>query len=149
MKKGEIRFYNLLLPIWLLMAMPIAWLIVVPGNFIIDSAVLLMALAVLKLPERKICYKKYILKVYLFGFLADFAGAALMFLLLWNGVGNLGDEWYLTLPGLLFSAALIFVLNYFITFRDCEKGNRWKLALILTVATAPYTFLIPSGWIYT
>ena len=63
-------------------------------------------------------------------------------------VGRMGDEWYLTVPALVLSAILIFVLNYFVTFRKADKILRLKMALIFAVVTAPYTFLIPSSWLY-
>ena len=81
--------------------------------------------------------------------LSDIIGAAYMFLLMWAfEVGSMGDELYLTIPALIISAALIFVLNYFVTFRKSDKTLRLKLALIFTIVTAPYTFLIPSSWLY-
>jgi hypothetical protein len=63
-------------------------------------------------------------------------------------IGQMGDEPYLTIPGLLISAGLIFVFNYFITFKKIDKKLRFKLSIIYTIITAPYTFLIPMNWIY-
>jgi hypothetical protein len=51
-------------------------------------------------------------------------------------------------PGVLIAAALIFVFNYYITFRKDEKSLRMRLSLIFAIATAPYTFLIPSSLLY-
>ena len=81
--------------------------------------------------------------------LADVIGAAYMLLMMAGfEVGNMGDELYLTLPALIISAALIFVFNYFITFRKAEKKLRLQFSLIFTIITAPYTFLVPSSWLY-
>ena len=63
-------------------------------------------------------------------------------------VGRMGDEWYLTVPALILSAVMIFVLNYYVTFRKVEKVLRLKMAILFAVVTAPYTFLIPSSWLY-
>ena len=60
----------------------------------------------------------------------------------------MGDEPYLTVPALLISAALIFVLNYFVTFRKIDRKTRLTLSLIFAIVTAPYTFLVPSSWLY-
>lgn len=65
-----------------------------------------------------------------------------------SDVFSLGDELYLTIPGLLIAIALIFVFNYYITFRKLQKSSRFKLALMFAVITAPYTFLVPSSWLY-
>lgn len=147
-KKNVIKFYNVLFPFWMLMLFPVTWLIVIPGNFLIDSLVLLVSLAVLKIADKKQWYKRYILKIFAFGMLSDIIGAAYMMLMVVLEIGRMGDEPYLTIPGLLISAVMIFVFNYFVTFRMIEKSLRIKLALIFAVVTAPYTFLVPSSWLY-
>lgn len=147
-KKNVIKFYNVLFPFWMLMLFPVTWLIVIPGNFLIDSLVLLVSLAVLKIADKKQWYKRYILKIFAFGMLSDIIGAAYMMLMVVLEIGRMGDEPYLTIPGLLISAVMIFVFNYFVTFRKIEKSLRIKLALIFAVVTAPYTFLVPSSWLY-
>ena len=94
-------------------------------------------------------YKKNILKVYLFGMLADIIGALLIFFMFFVlQIGVSSDELYLTIPGVLLSSIMIFIFNYFITFKKLDKKNKLKLSLIFAIITAPYTFLIPISWIY-
>ncbi|WP_294186413.1 hypothetical protein [uncultured Clostridium sp.] len=62
--KSSIKFYNLIFPIWLIWLFPLTWIIILPGNFIIDSLVLLITLKVLNINEKKNVYKKAILKVW-------------------------------------------------------------------------------------
>lgn len=145
----NIKLYNVLFPFWMLLLFPQMWLIVLPGNFIIDSLVLIISMVALKVFDKKQFYKRHILSIYGFGMLSDIIGAAYMFLLLWGfEVGSMGDEPYLTIPALVISAVLIFVLNYFITFRKDDKKTRFALSLIFAIVTAPYTFLVPSSWLY-
>ncbi len=147
--KKEIRLYNVLFPVWMLMLFPQVWLIVIPGNFIIDSLVLIILMKCLKIETKKEFYKKNILKIFAFGMLSDFFGSAYMlFLVVVFQLGNMGDELYLTGPALIISALAIFIFNYFISFRKYDKVLRFKMALTFAIATAPYTFLIPSRWIY-
>ncbi len=147
--KNENKLYNVLFPFWMLMLFPTTWLVIIPGNFIIDSLVLIAGMFALKLADKKEFFKKHILKIYLFGMLSDIAGAGLMLIMILGfELGHMGDELYMTVPALLLSAALIYVLNYKVSFKDCEKPLRIKMALIFTVITAPYTFLIPSSWLY-
>lgn len=149
MENKNIKLYNVLFPFWMLLLFPQMWAIVLPGNFIIDSIVLIISMFALKMTEKKRFYKRHIFPIWGFGMLSDIIGAAYMFLLMWAfEVGSMGDELYLTIPALIISAILIFVLNYFITFRKSDKVLRMKLALIFTIVTAPYTFLIPSSWLY-
>ena len=149
MENKNIKLYNVLFPFWMLLLFPQMWAIVLPGNFIIDSIVLIISMFALKMTEKKQFYKRHIFQIWGFGMLSDIVGAAYMFLLMWTfEVGSMGDELYLTIPALIISAALIFVLNYFVTFRKSDKALRLKLALIFTIVTAPYTFLIPSSWLY-
>ena len=148
-RKTDVRLYNVLFPFWMLLLFPQVWLIVLPGNFIIDSLVLLISMLILKIADKKQWYKQHILKIYTFGMLADIIGAAYMLLLVAVfEVGRMGDELYLTLPALFISAALIFVFNYFITFKKTDKALRLKLSIIFAIVTAPYTFLVPSSWLY-
>lgn len=143
------RLYNVLFPFWMLLLLPQLWLIVLPGNFIIDSAVLLIAMAALKIADKKQWYKSHIFKIYAFGLLADIIGSAYMLLMMIAfELGSFGDELYITLPALFISAALIFVFNYFVTFRRDDRVLRLKMALTFAIATAPYTFLVPSEWLY-
>lgn len=113
-KHSEIRLYNVLFPFWMLLLFPHLWLIVLPGNFFIDSLVLLVSLIVLRVEGKKEWYKKHIIPVYAFGMLADMIGSVYMlFLMIVFEVGRMGDEWYLTIPALVLSAGLIFVFNFF------------------------------------
>ena len=143
------KLYNVLFPFWMLLLFPQLWLIVLPGNFIIDSLVLLASLYILKIADKKQWYKQHIVKIFAFGMLSDIIGAAYMlFLMIVFDVGQMGDELYLTLPALAISAILIFVFNYYITFKKAEKDLRFKLAITFAIVTAPYTFLVPSSWLY-
>ncbi len=148
-EKRDVKLYNVLFPFWMLLLFPQVWLIVLPGNFIIDSIVLIISMAVLKIVDKKQYYKRYILKVFGFGMLSDIIGAAYMLLMMTVfELGNMGDELYLTVPALVISAALIFIFNYFVTFRKIDWSLRFKLSIVFAVITAPYTFLVPSSWIY-
>ncbi len=44
MEKREIRLYNMILPLWLLWIFPQVWLLLLPGNLLIDTEVLFCAL---------------------------------------------------------------------------------------------------------
>ena len=147
--KTEIRLNNVLFPFWMLLLIPTLWLIVLPGNFIIDSLVLIASTFALKITDKKPFYKKHILKIFCFGLLADIIGSAYLFVMAFVfELGTMGDELYLTIPALVISAVMIFVFNYFITFKRTEKALRLRLALIFATVTAPYTFLIPTSWLY-
>lgn len=147
--KQDIKLYNVFFPLWMILLFPHVWILVFPVNFLVDSLVLIISMAVLKMVERKKFFWSHIWKVFAFGMLADFVGAGYMYLMTAVlELAFLGDEWYITLPALIISAGLIFVFNYFITFRKDEKAIRLKFALIYTIATAPYTFLVPLSWLY-
>jgi hypothetical protein len=143
------KLYNVLFPFWMIMLFPQVWLVILPGNFIIDSLILIISMHLLKIEDKKTLYKKHILKIFGFGILSDIIGAAFM-LLMTAGfqVGVMGDELYLTVPALIISSVLIYVFNYNITFKKVDAKLRCKLSIIFAVVTAPYTFLIPSSWLY-
>lgn len=148
-EKRNIKLYNVLFPFWMLLLFPQFWLIVLPGNFIIDSLILILSLIILKITNKKDLYKKHILKIYGFGMLSDIIGAAYMLIMMIGfEIGSMGDELYLTIPAIVISAILIFVFDYFVTFKKIDNNLRIKLSIIFTIATAPYTFLVPSSWLY-
>lgn len=167
--KAGVRLYNVLFPIWLLLILPAVWIVVLPANFIIDSAVLLLAAALLRLgkPGAAALWKKSILRVWLCGFAADLAGAA--FLIASHFAA--GDGWwyeaiiapishnpfenvfalaYVCLAVAL-SGGLIYWLNATFALRKTalDRRQRRTAALLLAALTAPYLFLLPSRLFYT
>lgn len=78
--KKDVKLYNMIFPLWTLFFLPPAWLVVLPANFVIDSLVFRLAAKVSKLQGVASLYKKSILKIWGFGFLADIIGAAFLFL---------------------------------------------------------------------
>ena len=146
--KKTIKLYNVLFPLWMLLLFPQMWLIVLPGNFIIDSLVLLVLLKMLNFSQIKKYYKRHILKIFGIGLLSDIIGSAYMLIMVMLEIGRMGDEWYITVPALLISAVFIYVLNFYMSFRNFDRRTRIKLSLAFAILTAPYTFLVPSKLLY-
>ncbi len=165
------RLYNVMFPLWFLMLWPMAWLLVLPINFGIDSAVLLIACACMKLGDKKQIWKKSILKIWLFGFAADLlAGAILLFATVApTFMDQMGDWWDENIAGpisanpfsnlwaLLFvllmvalAGLVIYLLNRRFSFRrlDLPAKTAHRLSLTLAIATAPYVLLVPTVWMY-
>lgn len=145
--KKDVKLYNVLFPLWMLLMFPQMWLIVLPGNFLIDSLVLLICMMLFKIVEKKDFYKKSILKIFGIGLLSDAVGAICLFITVITEVWNFENELYFAIGGIIISAVLIFVLNYYITFKECDKKTRMKLSLVFSIVTAPYTFLVPTTWL--
>ncbi len=149
MKNKETRLYNIFFPIWMILLMPTAWILALPINFVVDSIVILISMRAMRIADKKTLYKKSILKVWIFGFVADIIGAlCILGAMYFFRLDIRGDELFLTIPALLVAAIFIFIFNYAISFKSYEKGTRLRMALNLAIFTAPYTFLIPLNWIY-
>lgn len=164
--KKTIRLYNVIFPIWFLLIFPVSWLVVLPANFVIDTAVLLIAMACMKIQDKKQHYAKSIWLVWVFGFVSDLIGAGVLFLTqLLYGDSPAWDWWYenITMPVALnpfsnsfgfayvllavaIAALAIFLLNWKISFRftTLEEKQKKRLALTLAIATAPYLFFLPT-----
>ena len=166
--KHKTRLYNVFFPLWMLLFFSVTWLLVVPVNWVFDSLVLLVAVAAMRLRKKKELYVKSIFRVWVFGFLADLAGAGVMALV--YGAASLFlkgetqaafleafmvDPWQhpaallATALAVLVSACVIYVLNRRFTFQkqalpDATKG---RLSLVLAAATAPYFFFVPLNWL--
>lgn len=170
--KSSIKFYNLIFPIWLIWLFPLTWIIILPGNFIIDSLVLLITLKVPNINEKKNIYKKTILKVWGYGFLADLIGTIIMIIpgTIENFLSGATKEWWyknLTMPvsyspfdniysvlwiliATIITSFFIYLFNYKSSFKQLtiEEKSKKKLAISLAIFTAPYLFFLPTMWFY-
>lgn len=171
--KNETRLYNVFFPIWLLLLFyPLYWLAVLPVNFGVDLLVIVLTLRILHADDIKTKAKKSIWKVWLFGFLADLLGGALMLstqfidLALRRYAPEAAVTWWYenitnavmfspfsTVPAFLWvllctalSGLLIYFFNTEFALKKAitDLTERRKLALALAVFTAPYTFFIPT-----
>lgn len=153
------RLNNVMFPVYMLfLLLPQVWAIVLPFNFAFDSLVLVLAVRHYRYGAAKEIWKKSILRVWGFGFLADLLGAAFITALVfameaWFGVNvffNSGTEMVMVLPGVLLAGWLIYVFDKKWAFGKTalDAAQRRKLALALAIFTAPYTMLIPTRLLY-
>lgn len=162
MEKKPVRLYNILLPIWLLWIFPQVWLVILPGNLLIDCAVLLLALAAPRIPAKRPVLRRVWWRLWLNGFLADGAGVAWMVLGMFSAAS--GEGWWaenltpitgspfrtpLALAWTLIGVAVAGVCIWFLdrrALRRCPEldGRQRHIAtLALAVVTAPWLFLVP------
>ena len=147
----NIKIYNILFPIWLFYLWPTPlWLLIIPLNAVIDGLVLNFALRFYKIKLN--IWDKSLLKVCVIGFLSDFTGAGLIFVI-YYALGNLTD-WdtfhfpgttLVSLPGVILAGLLIYIFNQKFSFSKTNLDSAYiqKIALILAIFTAPYLMLIP------
>lgn len=153
-KASSVRLYNVLFPIWGFWLWPSPlWLILLAGNFAIDSLVVCLAAGG---GQRARVWKGSILRVWLLGYACDLIGAvvclavmaaasalappeAMYHLVLFPG--NVA----VALPGVLVAGALLYFCNRWWSFRRCglDAARVHRLSLALAVFTAPWTMLIP------
>ena len=148
-------------------------LIALVGNYLIDSAVVLViSLIVFKKIDRKF-YKDHVWKVWGFGFLGDLCGVAFLFIgfIIGNHAFENSGLWYRILHAwlgasyldghdvysyvfaaiaIIISAVAIYRFDRFIVFKNADMTEKQKTlsALALAVVTAPYTFLLPYNLFY-
>lgn len=157
--KKTVRLYNVMFPAYMLFLLfPAVWLLALPVNFAVDSAVVLLAARHYRCGGGKEIWKKSILRVWLLGFVADFAGAALITALFYvvEGQFNLSlySHWYvemlMALPGVALAGWLIYSMDKSWAFKKTglAPGHIRKLALALALFTAPYTMMIPTALLY-
>lgn len=157
------RLYNIILPVWLILAIPSPlWLAVLPGNLLVDCAVLLFTLLALKHAQKGAVVKQLWWKFWLLGFAADAVGVVWMFLGL-LGYIPFGTAWedtvshaahnpfhnpwafLWTLAGVALSGVCIYFFDRR-AMKSCEllTGREKHItALAMAIATAPYLFFIP------
>ena len=163
--KREVRLYNMMMPIWLVVVFPITWIPVLISNFLIDTVVVAILLNVFDLPGKMQIWKKSIVKIWLFGMISDIIGGGCMFfgseLFNWAELDDISQKIDFDPFGNVFSLlfvllcmALTSVIIYFLDSRlgfrktGVEKLYQKKMALWISTITTPWLFLFPSGVLY-
>lgn len=167
MKNHDIKTYNILLPLWMLIFLPSwLWLVLIPANYLIDRFVLRWSLG--DMPGKGLFCRKHTWKICLAGFLSDLAGAVIMFAV-FMGASAAGDNSFIdkiaygvgfnpfdsaagfitVTVSIALAGAVIYLLDRSILKRaglDTEQAK--KSALRLAVITAPYLYYFPSELLY-
>ena len=74
MNRCGVRLYNMILPVWLLWILPPVWLIILPANLLIDTAVLFCVLLAQGRRDKRRVMKRMWWRIWLRGFAGDAAG---------------------------------------------------------------------------
>ena len=166
MKRRDKRLYNVILPLWLLLAVPPLVLLVIPANLAVDCLVLLLTLAWMKRGEKAAVLRRLWWKFWLLGFAADAVGAAWMFLgvlpgikLTWwsDTVGRIMYNAFSHPAALLWTLAGVVLAGVCIYFFDrramascalLTARERHQIALSMAVFTAPWLFFVPTLWYF-
>lgn len=162
--KREVRIYNVLFPIWLLWLFPQVLIFVLPGNLLIDCLVLTLTLMALKHREKRLVVKQLWWKFWLFGFLADLVGAALLLPAAFLPGVCSDAEWVYDVMGavmlnpfrdirallwVLLAVGISGVCIYLFDKRAMKacvlltQREKHVVALAMAAVTAPWMFLIP------
>lgn len=168
MKKKCVKLNNVIFPIWMLFwIFPIIWIIVLPANFLIDLLVIILTMRYLKIPNIKQRARAVILKVWIFGFIADFIGSLGMLLAMIitfdfktpfynitsgvaiNPFDNVFSFIWVTLC-IIAAAYFIYLFNYKICLKniDISDSEKKRIALSLAIFTAPYLLYLPTKLFY-
>ncbi len=158
--------FNVFFPVPMLMFFPPIVFFVIVANFLFDSLILYVGSRWLRIDFKEL-WKKSILKVWIFGFIADFIAAAVYMLVGFNIVDLEGEVGVIgeALIGNVFTHPVAFVLGfafvalagaiiYFLNRRfsftktDLDETQRHKLSLLLAILTAPYLMLFPANILY-
>lgn len=161
-KEKGIKLYNIFIPIWLIVALPPFLLVTLPVNYILDWIVVRISLKKQSILEYKKLARKLTWKVWIAGFLSDFVGIVLMFLVEFIPSGKLAKILTNTVSYNCFSnplsfiyvvicicasSILIYILNLKICFKNINElslHEKKRLAKHLALWTAPYLFLLPT-----
>ena len=148
--KKDYKLYNLIFPTYILLYLSLpALAISIVGNFIIDSVlIIIISLLIYRKVDKKF-YLHSVFVAFFIGFISDFFCALLCLFFDFRVSGQYEMQRYVVY-GVIFSAFLIFIFNYFITFSrfGFNKTQQVLSALSFAVITAPYTFFLPNDIFY-
>lgn len=153
--------YNITNPIWVFMLTPKNWLITIPLCYLITTIIFIISLYIVKIENKNEIYKKSIIKVWMFGFLASLIGATLMSIPLFfdikiAGVSNITTNPYkgfystmYLILNVMTNAFIIYFFNKKYSFNKTglDQIRKKKLSKIITIGTLPYVFFIPTEYI--
>ncbi len=149
---------------WMIPALPsLLWVIMLVGNFIIDSLVILGWSRIKKVSRPSEVWKKSIIRVWLFGFLCDILASAILLLIYYIVAGGILSaisaqelfrvEWGIGAVlygffGALIGLALIYRMDKRWAFRktNLSAAQKKNLAFWLAILTAPYLMMINWYW---
>ena len=162
-----LSFMNLIDPLW--------WLMVVVGNFIVASIVIISISSIYSNSFTLKIFKQNILKVWLISLFADIFGVFYLlcvsllctnaayyegnnlFKLIESGIYLANNHSFFLSPfsvlfilsGILISAVASFLLNYIFSFSEDEitPGRKRILCIVLAITTAPYYIFLLENWI--
>ena len=155
---------NVFLPPYVIFAIiPLFWIITLGITFVVDTIILLIVILLVYKKFDFATYKKTILKIWLLGFSTYFIGCIYLYIVavlnstfpfLFGEISSAIEQshfdsiWGLiyVISGILISSILIFVFNYYISFKKTDFTKKQKVvsSLVFSVATAPYFFLLPN-----
>lgn len=165
MNRCGVRLYNMILPVWLLWILPPVWLIILPANLLIDTAVLFCVLLAQGRRDKRRVMKRMWWRIWLRGFAGDAAGVGWLLLGAFSAVWIPDSGWaeavnhvmydplghpaafLWTLVGVVLSGVCIYAMDR-VTLEwegDLTDREARTAALTLAIVTAPWTFFIPMG----
>ncbi|WLR41767.1 hypothetical protein LC087_13000 [Bacillus carboniphilus] len=170
MKWKEVKLYNVIFPIWLVLFSPPVIFISLIGNFLIDSIVILVCFYLFKISKLyfgvKDFYNNSIGKVWLFGFLSDFIG--MLVLLAVTFLDGVFFDYYelasaisydpfshpLAVVIIVFAMGVasffIYWFNHKYTFKHIipDIKVRRRVSITIAIMTLPWTYLLPTKWFF-
>ena len=173
MKKKYVKLHNIIFPIWMLFwILPIFWIVVLPANFLIDLLVIILTMRYMNIQDIRQKAKAVILKVWIFGFAADFIGSLGMLLAMiitFDFKTPFGNWWYYNITSgvainpfdnifsfvwvtlcIIAAAYFIYIFNCKICLKniDISDSEKKRIALSLAIFTAPYLLYLPTKLFY-
>ncbi len=141
---------NLIFPTWM-MFLFVPWLLVISviGNLIIDSTIYRIGLKNVNFKWESIW--KYIIRAYLLGFLADIIVGIIVIIIVEQGLDYYhiyNDPLSIIVHalGVVATGVLIYYFNRWnLRKLDIDSSRAFRLAMMMAIITAPYTFLVPAS----
>ena len=141
---------SMYMPIWILYWFPFFLLVNYIIKFIAVNIVLCICKKVIKINE--IYSITVVIKSLCFAIMSELVGIAMLYIIEMNTESDFyyGNYLLFCLLAFLCTVILSFVLNNVFTFRRINVSTKQKLILASSIVTvtAPYLFLLPSGFVY-
>lgn len=148
------KLYNVIFPLWIIIFVPPYAFIPLVGNLLINGIVIYAMLRIHRIDVQKQFFVQRVLATWGFGFLADIAGAVLLYfcsemldvgVLIWSNP----KDFLVYLGAVLFTGYLIYLFNRWLFSRHpLTAPFAYKIGCAMGSITAPWMFMIPPQWFH-
>ncbi|MBO8170904.1 MAG: hypothetical protein H0Z33_03325 [Bacillaceae bacterium] len=154
----DMRLYNVIFPLWMIIFFPPVLFFVLPANLLIDGLVIYLTLKLSGVPVHfNRTFGGLVLRAWVFGFFADIVGGLFLLIMLFVDPERLSEYTIWNSPLTIFMYTIAVLIAGLMIYRfNVYLGRKYgytekvvkRLGIAMGVVTVPWVFFVPTSWFY-